>query len=147
MRQRLQFCKDHVDWKADQQWANWAFTDEMAMKIGYKYGVTTVWREGTDLEKWDNTCVGRKQGQGSSVMCWGMIMYNYKGPFLVWQTETEEEKKEATTMIAYLNSVIEKEAEKMNSEWKASPEWAELKERELATARQARKEAKVIFLL
>lgn len=50
-------------------------------------------------------------------------------------------------MIVYLNSVIEKEAEKMNSEWKASPEWAELKERELATARQARKEAKVIFLL
>lgn len=69
MRQRLQFCKDHVDWKADQEWANRAFTDEMGMKIGYKYGVTTVWREGTDFEKWDNTFVGRKQRQGSSVMC------------------------------------------------------------------------------
>jgi hypothetical protein len=72
-------------------------------------------------------------------MCWGMIGYDYKGPFYVWEAETKEEKEEAKKEIARLNKLAKEEEDKKNAEWEASEEWKELKKRELEAARIQRK--------
>jgi len=43
-------------------------------------------------------------------MCWDMIGYGWKGPFNVWEPETEEEKKQAGMEIACLNTEMEEDA-------------------------------------
>lgn len=55
-----------------------------------------------------------------------MIMYGYKGPFNVWEVETEEERLEAITSIAEINAIAEEEAKRMRSEWKSSQEYKEI---------------------
>jgi len=47
-------------------------------------------------EKWHDDCVGAKKKQGEAVMCWGMVMWGWKGPFFVWVAETPEEREHAT---------------------------------------------------
>lgn len=76
-------------------------------------------------------------------MCWGMIMYGYKGPLHIWKRETEGERKEAQIMISHLNSLLEAEAHTKEIEWKASTEFTQLKTRELIAARDKRKLSKV----
>jgi len=66
----------HKDWLPDKKWANIAFTDEMSIEIGGSFGVSQVWR-GND--KWDQTCVGATKKRCPTLMCWGMIGWNYKG--------------------------------------------------------------------
>ena len=66
--------------------------------------------------------------QGPTVMCCGMIGYRWKGPFYAWEVETDE--KEAEAEIARINVEMVAEADEKNRRWIASPEWAELKERE-----------------
>ena len=56
--------------------ANIAFTDEMSIEIGGSFGVSQVWR-GND-EKWDQTCVAATKKHCPTLMCWGMIGWNYK---------------------------------------------------------------------
>ncbi|RPB07494.1 hypothetical protein P167DRAFT_457768, partial [Morchella conica CCBAS932] len=75
-------------------------------------------------------------------MCWGMIMYGYKGPLHIWKRETEGERKEAQIMISHLNSLLEAEAHTKEIEWKASTEFTQLKTRELIAARDKRKQSK-----
>lgn len=53
-------------------------------------------------------------------------MYGYKGPFNVWEVETEEERLEAITSIAEINAIAEEEAKRMRSEWKSSQEYKEI---------------------
>ena len=67
-----------------------------------------------------------------------MISHGWKGPFHVWDPETEEEKKEAEAEILRLNFEMEEEAGQANPAWKSTPEWAELRLRELAAARVQR---------
>ena len=117
-----------------------AFTDEMSIEVGGTFGKSFVWRDKT--EKWHQDCVGAMKKQGPTVMCWGMIGYGWKGPFYVWEVETDEEKKEAEAEIARINAEMVAEADKKNREWTASPEWAELKERELAAAKAQRRAEK-----
>jgi len=71
-------------------------------------------------------------------MCWGMISYGWKGPFWVWQSESEEEKARATSDILSYNENCEEEESRLNTAWRASEEWQELRKRELSTAREAR---------
>ena len=71
-------------------------------------------------------------------MCWGMIGYGWKGPFHVWETETEEERREAEIEIARINAEMVEEADWANAEWRASPEWLALREQELKAARLQR---------
>ena len=92
-------------------------------------GTTYVWRD--KAERWHHDCVGAKKKQGPTVMCCGMIGYGWKGPFHVWETETEEERKEAEIEIARINAEMAEEAERANAEWRASPEWLALRERVL----------------
>ena len=40
----------------ETEWANYAFTDEMSIKIGEFYGPFTVWREKGEM--WHDDCVG-----------------------------------------------------------------------------------------
>lgn len=81
------------------------------MKVGASHGVVQVWREKNDDEKWADDCVGKRQVQESKVMCWGMIMYSYKGPFHVWEAETEKEKLQALVAIKEINAVAKEKAE------------------------------------
>ena len=117
-----------------------AFTDEMSIEIGGTFGKSFVWRDKT--ERWHQDCVGTMKKQGPTVMCWGMIGYGWKGPFYVWEVETDEEKKEAEAEIARINAEMVAKADEKNRQWIASPEWAELKERELAAAEAQRRAKK-----
>jgi len=105
----------------------------MSIEVGGSFGVSFVWRDKT--ERWHQDCVGAMKKQGGSVMCWGMISYGWKGPFHVWNPETEEEKKKAEEEIAKINKEMEDDTEEKNKRWRASPEWEELRQTELEAAR------------
>jgi len=105
----------------------------MSIEVGGTFGISFVWRDKT--ERWHTDCMGAKKKQGSSVMCWGMIGYGWKGPFHVWNPETEEEKQKAESEILRINTEMEEEAEKANAIWRNSAEWATLRLQELATAK------------
>jgi len=128
-----------VDWLPETEWANYAFTDEMSIEIGGLYGPSTVWRE--KAEKRHDDCVGVKKKRGNPVMCWGMISWNCKGPFWVWEQETEKEKANAMKAIKVYNINCTVEEKHLNDSWKLSVEWRELKEQKLKTLREARAEA------
>ncbi|RPB05912.1 hypothetical protein L873DRAFT_1824677 [Choiromyces venosus 120613-1] len=55
-------------------------------------------------------------------MCWGMIKWNYKGPFYIWETETEKDRSEARDQIAILNENASNQEAQLNKEWKESEE-------------------------
>jgi len=99
----------------------------MAIEIGGLNGVNLVWRDKS--EQWQEHCVGAKKKQGPRVTCWGMIEWNYKGPFHIWEKETKEEKAEAAEKIKVLNAGWAAEQKRLNEEWKAPEEWRELRER------------------
>jgi hypothetical protein len=63
-------------------------------------------------------------------------MWNYKGPFYVWDPETKEEREAAAIEIPKLNTEYTEEAKRLNAEWKATEEWQELRRRELKEARE-----------
>jgi transposase len=65
-------------------------------------------------------------------------MWNYKGPFYVWDPETKEEREAAALKIPKLNAEYGAEEKRRNEEWKASQEWRELRERELKEAKEIR---------
>lgn len=138
---RLVYCQARQHWEADKEWANCGFTDEMSIEVGGTFGISLVWRDKD--EQWHDDCVGAKKKQGPSVMCWGFIMWNYKGPFHVWDAETEEEWEAAKIEISKLNAQYEAEEENLNKEWKDSAEWRALKEKELQNAREMKAAAKI----
>ncbi|RPA91797.1 hypothetical protein L873DRAFT_1636526, partial [Choiromyces venosus 120613-1] len=117
-------------WQPAEQWANYAFTDEMSIEIGGFYGPCFVWREKS--EKWEDDYVRAKKKQRASIMCRGMISYDWKGPFWVWESETEEEKARATKDIINYNDNYGEEESCLNTAWWASEEWKELQIRELS---------------
>jgi hypothetical protein len=104
---RLIYCQARQHWEVDKEWANCGFTDEMAIEVGGTFAVCVVWRD--QDEQWHDDCVGAKKKQGPSVMCWGFIMWNYKGPFYVWEPETKEEREAAAIEIPKLNAEYEAE--------------------------------------
>ena len=57
------------------------------------------------------------------VICWGMIEWNWKGLFHVWETEVKAEK-EAKRLIGEMNRKLSEEEEpRLNTEWVNSLEW------------------------
>lgn len=74
-----------------------------------------------------------------------MIMWGEKEPFHVWSVETEAEKEFARKEIIHLIAKTQAIANSKEAEWMASPEWASLKENELAVARIQRAAAKVLL--
>ena len=46
----------------------------------------------------------RIEETGQKVMCWGMIGWNYQGPFHIWEKGRKEEKADAAAKIAALNA-------------------------------------------
>jgi len=72
-----------------------------------------------------------KKKQGTSVMCWGIISWNWKGPFHVWPAETKEEKEQARNEIVEWNAKSGEEDEGLNREWRTSQEFRLLKEGEV----------------
>ena len=112
----------------------------MSIEIGANWGLNSVWREKS--EKWHKDCIGARKKQGRTVMCWGMIGWNFKGPFYVWTPETDEEREEAIREITRLNAASHEEADRLNAEWRASSTWKELKALELAAARRQRQAEK-----
>ncbi|RPA98886.1 hypothetical protein L873DRAFT_1686154, partial [Choiromyces venosus 120613-1] len=99
--------------------------DEMSIEIGSLFGLNLIWRDIT--ERWHEDCVGAMKKQGISVMCWGMIGWGWKGPFHVWEMETKQEREEAATAIAILEAKRVAEENELNTLWKASDEWKQLK--------------------
>ena len=73
--------------------------------------------------------------QGPTIKCWELIGYGWKGPFHVWETGTEEERKEAEFWSACINAEMAEELDRAKAEWSASPEWLALREQELKVAR------------
>ena len=109
-QRRKLWCEDKKDWNIEKDWADIAFTDEMSIEIGGTYGVNLIWREKD--EKWHSDCIGQKKKKCPTVMCWGMIGFGWKGPFYVWDTETEEEKQVAIREIDELNKIMIEEIER-----------------------------------
>ena len=56
----------------------------------------------------------------------------------MWSAETEEERIEAIREISRLNSEAAIEETRLNTEWKSSEEWKELREVELENAQKQR---------
>lgn len=127
MKVRLDYCKARRDWTIEM-WSNYGFTDEMSIEIGGLFGVNTVWRDKT--EKWHKDCMGTSKKQGGTVMCWGMIAFNYKGPFHVWESETPKDRAESDEFVVEYNKLIKQDDLERNLAWKGSPEWIELRKRE-----------------
>ena len=107
----------------------------MSIEIGGLYGPCLIWREKS--ERWADDCIGAKKKQGASIMCWGMISYGWKGPFWVWESESEEEKVAAASKILSYNENCGEEESRLNTAWRASEEWKELRRKELANACEA----------
>lgn len=129
----LAYCMECQTWETDKEWANYGFTNEMSIEIGAVFGECLVWRE--EDERWTDDGVGAKKMNGNTVMCWGMMSYNYKGPFFVWVPETKAEHAITEAEIAHLNTMFEVEEKELNKNWFGSPEWQVVKEKELAAAR------------
>ena len=108
----------------------------MAIEVGAGFGVQHVWRE--KGERWENDCVGTKKKHGISVMCWGAIGWNWKGPFYVWSKESKEEKVKAVEDMKAWNKKAEEEEEEPNAAWRRTEEWQKLREVELAALRVAK---------
>jgi hypothetical protein len=79
--------------------------------------------------------VGGKKKQGPTVMCWGMIGYDLKGPFHVWDPETPEERASAEIEFEKYNTENMAKCEPLNSQWRATTEWPLLCTQELKDAR------------
>ncbi|KAF8241243.1 hypothetical protein K440DRAFT_574087, partial [Wilcoxina mikolae CBS 423.85] len=122
--------EERKKYQVDKEWANYGFTDEMSIEVGGIHGVCIVWR--TKDERWEDDCVGAMKKQGPAAMCWGMIGWNYKGPFYVWDPETKEEREHAHNEITQLNKERKLEAILKYEEWKNSIEFKQLKARKLA---------------
>lgn len=116
----------HQSWKSDKEWANYGFTNEMSIEIGQIFEECLVWRE--ESKRWAQDCVGAKKKQGSTIMCWVMIGYNYKRPFHVWVPESKAQQEASEAKIKQLNTVIEAQEKKLNDNWVGSPNWKALKE-------------------
>ncbi|RPB05483.1 hypothetical protein L873DRAFT_1899051 [Choiromyces venosus 120613-1] len=121
---RFQYCELRKDWRPEVEWAKYGFTDEMSIEIGGTFGVSLVWREWG--EPWEEDCRGTTKKNKSTVMCWGMIKWNYKGPFYIWETETEKDRSEARDQIAILNENASNQEAQLNKEWQESEEWTAL---------------------
>ena len=81
-----------MSWTVEEHWKNNGFTDEMSIEVGGNWGLHHVWRDKS--ERWHSDCIGAKRKQGPTVMCWGMIGWQWKGPFYIWSAETEEERED-----------------------------------------------------
>jgi len=103
---------EHELWLPSKEWENIGFTDEMSTEIGAGFGVNTVWRE--KGERWEDDCVGTKKKHGISIMCWGAIGWNCKGPFHVWLKESKEKKEKAVNDTREWNEKAAKEEEELN---------------------------------
>ncbi|KAA8912036.1 hypothetical protein FN846DRAFT_773547 [Sphaerosporella brunnea] len=53
-------------------------------------------------------------------MCWGFIMWNYKGPFHIWDPKTKEERAAAAIKIPKLNAEYEADDGMMNGRLQGS---------------------------
>jgi len=108
----------------------------MSIEVGASFGVNLVWRE--KGEHWHEDCIGTKKKNGITVMCWGMISWNWKGPFHIWAKETKEEKAEAKKGVEEWNKEAERKEDQLNAEWRGTEEWRVLKEVELEALRASR---------
>ena len=112
----------------------------MSIEVGDIYDVSLVWR--ANDEEWEDNCIGAKKEQGPAVMCWGVISWGIKGPFHVWDSESNTEKEQAAATIQKMNAAAKDEKYQLNKEWKASATYAELEKRELSAAARVRQDAK-----
>ena len=133
--ERLQYARERQGWTMEE-WKNCGFTDEMSIEIGGTFGPNTVWRD--KGERWHTDCTGAKRKGGASVMCWGLIGYGFKGPFFVWDAETDAEKKADNAIIKEHNDKVMAQLLKDTEEWKKTSEWQQLRETELAATRVQR---------
>jgi hypothetical protein len=74
----------------------------MSIEVGLRRGKQMVTR--LPEEEWDDDCIIRRYKNYATVMFWGAIAYNWKGPCHIWTKESAEEKKENDQLAAYLRA-------------------------------------------
>ncbi|KAG0125809.1 hypothetical protein HOY82DRAFT_615985 [Tuber indicum] len=121
---QLEYCQDRELWLPNREWANYRFTDERAIEVGAGLEAQCVWRE--KGERWKNYYVGSKKKFAILVMCWGAIVWNWKGPFYVWQKESKEEKVTAVEAVKECNKKAEEKEQELNTAWRGTEEWVQL---------------------
>ena len=131
-----EYCVPRAAWLPALDWATYTFTDKMSIEIRGVYGPCFIGRDKS--ERWADDCIGAKKKQGVSIMCWGIIVYGLKGPFWVWESETDEEKETATSKIMTYNENCREEKTRLNEAWWASDVWQELRRRKLSDPHKAR---------
>lgn len=95
-------------------WQGCIFTDEMSIEVGLRRGYRLVTR--LPDEEWHDHCVVRRYKNYSTIMFWGCIAYNWKGPYHIWEKESAAEKKENDAEVAELAKAAEPEARRI---WEA----------------------------
>ena len=78
---RLAWAKDRTS-MSTEDWHHVIWTDEASIELGKQSRVTWVWRKPN--ERYETDCIAPTFKSGrSSVMVWGCIAYNRKGPLIV----------------------------------------------------------------
>ena len=96
-RERLKWAHEHVCW-TDDQWNSVHWTDEMSILAGG--GEIFVTRRAE--EKYHPSCMSAKFKGYSNWMVWGLIAYNYKGPFVVFEKEWNNGHVNSEVYIRYI---------------------------------------------
>lgn len=97
-------------------WSRWIFTNEMSIKIGQVHGRHGVWRRVGEEYRGEKGTVDQKKQGGTSVMFWGAICHDMKGPHHVWIPETKKEKKNTKALLHLENELQEKRAKEAASQ-------------------------------
>jgi hypothetical protein len=78
---RLAWTLDYLQWGVPD-WNKVIFSDECAFNIGGRYGKTHVTRR--PGEAYVESCIEPKFQRIETVMVWGCIMGDQKGPLIIW---------------------------------------------------------------
>ncbi len=101
---RLKFCRKYRDWTLED-WKKVIFSDETSVVVGLRRGSYKVWRKPDEAQI---EVVTRMRWKGfMEFMFWGCFSWYRKGPFHIWKSETEAEKKEVAEAIDTWNREAE----------------------------------------
>jgi hypothetical protein len=101
MKARLVFCLEHKDWTLED-WKRVIWSDETSVQMGGVRGRRRVWRKADEAHH--NHVIARRWKGFSEFMWWSCFSYDKKGPFHIWEDETDEEKKACKQDLADRNA-------------------------------------------
>lgn len=96
-------------------WHGVIFTDEMSIEVGLRRGKDLVTR--LPNEEWHKDCILRRYKNYSTIMFWGAIGYNWKGPCHIWEKESAKEKKKNDAEVQKMKDKYEPIARAEFEQW------------------------------